>query len=385
MNSSEPLNSNLEQSLSLYIHFPWCIRKCPYCDFNSYPVSGSLPQAEYLTALLMDLEQDLPKVVGRTLISIFIGGGTPSLFSPDNVARLLSEIAKRIPVQTGAEITLEANPGTVDSHRLRAFLQAGINRLSLGIQSFNETQLQQIGRIHGRQEAIAAIRHTIAAGFENFNLDLMFGLPEQTVAMALQDLETATSFHPPHLSWYQLTLEPNTPFYQQPPILPEEERLWEIYTVGQSYLKTKGYHPYEISAYTHSGNYCSHNLNYWNFGDYLGIGAGAHGKITRAGMITRTAKCADPKQYLQLVHGHKVTEMTILTPTEIRLEFMMNALRLYHGFTLAQFVARTGLNLREIALPIEQAKSNGWLTEKDQRIYPTATGIQFLNDLLELF
>ncbi|OQW93170.1 MAG: YggW family oxidoreductase [Beggiatoa sp. IS2] len=374
--------------LSLYIHFPWCIRKCPYCDFNSYPVRHSIPQTEYLTTLLIDLEQDLSKVAGRELISIFIGGGTPSLFSPEIVEQLLSQISKQIPIQTGAEITLEANPGTVDRHHFKAFHTAGINRLSLGIQSFNEIQLQHIGRIHGRQEAITAIHAVREAGFENFNLDLMFGLPKQTVTMALDDLETAISFQPPHLSWYQLTVEPDTLFYQQPPTLPEEESLWDIYTHGKAYLITQGYHPYEISAYTHSEQYCYHNLNYWTFGDYLGIGAGAHGKITDSttGMITRTTKPVDPDQYLRSAQTQsKIAETAILTKADIRLEFMMNALRLCDGFTISQFIARTGLNFNDIAQAIQQAKNQGWLTEENQHIRPTTVGMQFLNNLLELF
>ncbi len=374
--------------LSLYIHFPWCIRKCPYCDFNSYPIHGSIPQAEYLTALLTDLDQDLSKVTGRELTSIFIGGGTPSLFSPEMVDQLLTEISKRIPIQIDAEMTLEANPRTVDYHRFQAFRAAGINRLSLGIQSFNDIQLQQLGRIHNRQDAITAIHAARSAGFENFNLDLMFGLPTQTVMMALQDLETALSFQPSHLSWYQLTIEPDTLFYQQPPILPNDETMWNIYTHGQAYLITQGYRPYEISAYTRSAQYCHHNLNYWNFGDYLGIGAGAHGKITdsHTKTIIRTVKPANLEQYLQIAQtAGNMAEIMLLTKAEICLEFMMNALRLYDGFTITQFITRTGFNFNEVAEPLAQAKQHGWLIEENQRIVPTAKGIQFLNDLLDLF
>jgi putative oxygen-independent coproporphyrinogen III oxidase len=389
--------------LSLYIHIPWCVRKCPYCDFNSHEVSEPIPENDYVAALLADLEQDLPHVWGRTVRSIFIGGGTPSVLSPKSIYHLLSGVRARISVIANAEITLEANPGTVDSERFKGFREAGINRLSLGIQSFNDQALQSLGRIHGRAEALLAIEAAKQAGFENINLDLMFGLPGQTLDGALEDLRTAMTFQPSHISWYQLTIEPNTLFYHQPPVLPDEDFLWDMQTAGQTYLAAQGYYQYEISAYAKPGQPCQHNLNYWKFGDYLGIGAGAHAKITdRSKMnferqmpyhITRFSKQRHPHTYLQSAHtSDVVASRTTLTASDVCLEFMMNALRLREGFTIQEFTEYTGLTMDLMEKPLEQACARGWLIKKYsdqsksvQRIRTTETGMRFLNEVLDLF
>ncbi|NJO15400.1 MAG: radical SAM family heme chaperone HemW [Thioploca sp.] len=381
-------------SLSLYIHVPWCVHKCLYCDFNSHAIRSTLPEENYITALLADLNQDLSWIESRTIGSIFIGGGTPSVLSPEAIAHLLTEIRKRVILSDSVEVTLEANPGTVDQLRLQEFQQAGINRLSLGIQSFNDLALAGLGRIHGRQSAIAAIEATQQAGLVNFNLDILFGLPQQTLEMALQDLQMAFSFQPPHLSWYQLTIEPHTWFYHHPPPLPDEDELWEIQTAGQNYLADQGYIHYEISAYAQPHWQCQHNLNYWQFGDYLGIGAGAHGKITHLASrtITRLLKQSHPETYLHTAHTPQVVaSRTILTTTEASLEFVMNALRLSTGFTSREFRLNTGLSLSDIDQPLQQACERGWLTlsiadtDEEIRIQATEQGWCFLNDLLGLF
>ncbi len=375
-------NFNTPIPLSLYIHIPWCVRKCPYCDFNSHQIRNKLPEKDYIAALFSDLEQDLPKVWGRSVRSIFIGGGTPSLFSPDAIDQLLSGIRARIPLIANPEITLEANPGTVDSTRFQGFRQAGINRLSIGIQSFNDSALQKLGRIHGRSQAITAIEAAQLAGFKNINIDLMFGLPAQSLELALQDLETAVSYQPDHLSWYQLTIEPNTFFYHQKPAhLPNDDLQWTMQTAGQRYLAEQGYQQYEISAYAKPGQQCQHNLNYWKFGDYLGIGAGAHAKITEATGITRLTKQRHPHSYLQ----NRQANATILTPEETSLEFMINALRLVEGFMEQEFIENTGLNLAYIENTLQQAYTKGWLIKDKGQIYPTETGRRFLDDLLSLF
>lgn len=382
-------NFTISPPLSLYIHIPWCVRKCPYCDFNSHKIRGEIPENNYIAALLADLEQDLPRVWGRTIRSIFIGGGTPSLLSPEAIYKLLSNVRSRLTVAAGAEITLEANPGTVDNTRFQGFRDAGINRLSLGIQSFNDSALEKLGRIHGRVEAINAIKAAQQAGFDNINLDLMFGLPAQTIEAALADLDTAIAYEPSHLSWYQLTIEPNTPFYHQPPHLPDEDLLWEMQTAGQTYLTEQGYFQYEISAYAKQGHKCQHNLNYWQFGDYLGIGAGAHGKISDIDIITRLSKQRHPHIYLQSAHTSAViTNCTTLTVEDVVLEFMMNALRRLEGFTNQEFTENTGLNIAIIEKTVQEACVLGWLRVKkigEQRICATDTGRRFLNDLLGLF
>ena len=378
-------NFTTQLPLSLYIHIPWCVRKCPYCDFNSHQIRNELPEKDYIAALFADLEQDLPKVWGRSVRSIFIGGGTPSLFSPDAIDELLSGIRARLPLIANAEITLEANPGTVDSTRFVGFRQAGINRLSIGIQSFNDNALIKLGRIHGRSEAITAIEAAKLAGFNSINLDLMFALPAQSLEFALKDLETAVSYHPDHISWYQLTIEQNTLFYHQKPVhLPNDDLQWRMQTAGQLYLAEQGYQQYEISAYAKPRQQCQHNLNYWKFGDYLGIGAGAHAKITDATGITRLTKSRHPYNYIQNSQAN-ISNITKLTPEETSLEFMINALRLLEGFTEQDFIENTGLNIARIKNTLEQAYTKGLLIKQNKRIYPTETGVRFLDDLLSLF
>jgi len=367
--------------LSLYIHIPWCIHKCPYCDFNSHQIKNTLPETEYIAALLTDLDQELPKISGRNINSIFIGGGTPSVLSAAIISQLISGVKARLPVGNNAEITMEVNPGTVD--RLQGFYTAGINRLSLGIQSFNDSNLQNLGRIHDGFGAEQAIKTATEVGFHNINLDLMFGLPGQTVVDALEDLHTAIAYQPSHLSWYQLTIEPNTFFHTKPPNnLPDDDLLWEIQTAGQKYLAEQGYLQYEISAYAKLDKQCQHNLNYWKFGDYLGIGAGAHSKITTNNKITRFHKPNHPNVYLQ---NNLLIEPKILTNEDIVLEFMMNALRLLDGFTEAEFINNTGLNIDIIEKPLQQAYAKDWLTKKHKSISATENGIRLLNNLLELF
>ncbi|MEG2831052.1 MAG: radical SAM family heme chaperone HemW, partial [Edwardsiella sp. (in: enterobacteria)] len=286
--------------LSLYIHIPWCVQKCPYCDFNSHAQKGEIPQQAYVDHLLADLDQELPRVAGRPLSTLFIGGGTPSLLSGEALQRLLDGVRARLPLAADAEITLEANPGTVEAERFSAYQRAGVNRISIGVQSFSADKLQRLGRIHGPQEAIAAARLATALGLRSFNLDLMHGLPQQSQEEALDDLRQAIALNPPHLSWYQLTIEPNTLFGSRPPRLPDDDALWEIFEQGDHLLRASGYQQYETSAYALPGRQCQHNLNYWRFGDYLGIGCGAHGKLTFAdGRIERRAKTRHPRGYMQ--------------------------------------------------------------------------------------
>jgi putative oxygen-independent coproporphyrinogen III oxidase len=371
--------------LSLYIHLPWCIRKCPYCDFNSHALRGELPEKAYVTALLQDLQQDLPRVAGRTIHSIFIGGGTPSLFSPNAIESLLTGINKYLPISANTEITLEANPGTVEQSAFAGFRQAGINRLSIGIQSFQDEKLKTLGRIHGSKEALRAVQSAQQAGFTNFNLDLMFGLPQQTIADALFDLTTAIDLQPTHISWYQLTLEPNTFFYQHPPTLPNDDHIWEMQTEGQALLATHTFNQYEISAYSKAKHQCQHNLNYWEFGDYLGIGAGAHGKITdlKNGTVHRMHKLKHPKIYLD--SKQFIAEEKNIATKELAFEFMLNALRLKQTITLDLFSARTGLHLAAIEKQLAIAASNNLLQYDQHSIKVTEHGYRFLNNLLEIF
>ena len=368
--------------LSLYIHIPWCVRKCPYCDFNSHEIRADIPEVDYINALLADLEQDLVRVSGRKIDSIFFGGGTPSMLSPDAIDRLLSGVRQRIPIIADAEITLEANPGTVDNERFQGFYQAGINRLSIGIQSFDDDSLKKIGRIHDSLAAKKAIEAAQKAGFNNINLDLMFGLPAQTEKMALADLETAVSFETTHISWYQLTIEPNTLFYHQTPTnIGDEDLLWQMQMAGQKYLAAQNYKQYEISAY--AKQMCKHNLNYWKFGDYLGIGAGAHSKITNLDTITRLSKQRQPQTYLD--SADKIATSKQLKIEDVKLEFMMNALRLVDGFTKQEFEQNTGLKLAVVETQIQAAINNNWLLHQNGRFYASSLGMRFLNDLLGLF
>ena len=373
--------------LSLYIHIPWCVRKCPYCDFNSHEAGSHIPEAEYINALLKDLEQDLHWVQGRAIKSIFFGGGTPSLLSAHAYETLFTGLSEKLSFSSDIEITLEANPGTFEADKFKAYRQLGINRLSMGIQSFQPEHLKKLGRIHDRAQALAAIETAINAGFSNFNLDLMHGLPDQTPEQALDDLNTALSFQPPHLSWYQLTIEPNTEFYKRPPVLPEDDTLWDIQEQGQERLAHAGLRQYEISAYSLPQQQAKHNINYWRFGDYLGIGAGAHGKITSTGpqglTILRTRKTRLPKDYLNSEKRFLAGQDRIL-PEDTALECMMNALRLQEGIPVSDFEARTGMTLDSIRAPLNKALSLG-LIECSTDIRTSERGQQYLNELLALF
>lgn len=376
--------------LSLYIHLPWCIRKCPYCDFNSHALKKDLPEELYTNALLEDFRRKLLLIEKRPLISIFFGGGTPSLFSGASFARLLNEIAKHIHFDAQIEITLEANPGTIDQTRFHEFYQAGINRLSIGIQSFDEKKLKVLGRIHDKAQAIRAIELAKKAGFHNFNLDLMYGLPNQTQIEAQSDIEIALSFEPTHLSWYQLTLEPNTLFFKYPPPLPTDEAIWEMQTANQHILYQAGLKQYEISAYARSRE-CLHNRNYWEFGDYLGIGAGAHSKITNHATheVIRFSELKHPKDYLEKYLNKATTkqnkDIKILSQEDLVIEFMLNALRLTGGFRTALFAERTGLEFSHITPKVQQALQRNLLHHDANRIQPTELGFKFLNDLTAIF
>ncbi len=380
--------------LSLYIHVPWCVRKCPYCDFNSHKADAHLPEQEYVSALLDDLDTDLAwlkhqGVSERSIHSIFIGGGTPSLLSVAAYERLFSELQQRLTFSDDIEITMEANPGTFEAEKFKGYRALGINRLSIGIQTFQDHQLKHLGRIHSGQEAINAVNMAKDAGFDNFNLDFMHGLPDQTLEQALDDLQKGIDLGPTHLSWYQLTIEPNTEFFKRPPKLPQDETLWAIQEAGQALLADNGFDQYEISAYAKSGKQAKHNLNYWQFGDYLGIGAGAHGKLTiphddlEQSKIVRTAKTRLPKDYLNLAKRFLVLQDNI--EIEDRdLEFLMNGLRLFHGVDKALFSERTGLVYSSIEAKIHSLIQRGLLEEGD-KLKTTSQGQLFLNELLENF
>jgi oxygen-independent coproporphyrinogen-3 oxidase len=373
--------------LSLYVHFPWCVEKCPYCDFNSHPARQPPDQEAYVDALLADLAQDLPLVAGRPVQTIFMGGGTPSLFDPEQINRLLGEITERLTLADSLEVTLEANPGTLETGRFAGYRAAGVNRLSIGVQSLSSDKLRVLGRIHGPEEAIAAVHAAREAGFDSFNLDLMFGLPQQTLEEALADLDRALALQPPHLSWYQLTLEPNTAFAHRPPPLPDDDLLWDMQEVGQAQLANAGLQQYEISAYAREGHRCQHNLNYWSFGDYLGIGAGAHGKLTLDdGRILRRWKQRHPEAYLAAADGADVVSgERSLAEDDLPVEFMMNVLRLNEGVDAALYPARTGRPLAELAPVLARARERGLMQPDPQRLAPTELGRRFLNDLLAMF
>lgn len=371
--------------LSLYIHIPWCVRKCPYCDFNSHAADPVLPEEAYVDALLADLEQDLDQVHGRELTSIFFGGGTPSLFSAAALGRLLQGVERRIPFAADIEITLEANPGTFEQAKFAAYRELGINRLSIGVQSFQAEKLEALGRIHNGDEAIRAAAMARAAGFDNFNLDLMHGLPGQTLDDALADLRQAIALAPTHLSWYQLTMEPNTVFWSQPPQLPEDDLLWDIQEAGQALLAEQGYAQYEVSAYAQPDRRARHNLNYWSFGDFLGIGAGAHAKLSAPdGRITRSWKTRLPKDYLDPGKAFQAGERR-LEPSELPFEFLMNVLRLNEGVAATLFSQRTGLPLAELAAARREAEDRGLLLADPVRLVASREGQLFLNDLLQHF
>jgi oxygen-independent coproporphyrinogen-3 oxidase len=371
--------------LALYIHIPWCVRKCPYCDFNSHAAGPSLPEEEYVDALLADLDADREHIHGRELTSIFFGGGTPSLFSARALGRLLEGVQKRVPFAGDIEITLEANPGTFEQAKFRDYRGLGINRLSIGVQSFQGAKLKALGRIHDGNEAIRAADMARAAGFDNFNLDLMHGLPEQSIEDALFDLRTAIAQGPTHLSWYQLTMEPNTVFWSQPPELPEDDLLWDIQEAGQALLAAEGYGQYEVSAYAQAGKAARHNLNYWTFGDFLGIGAGAHAKLSAPdGRIVRTWKTRLPKDYLDTAKSFQAGER-LLDAEELPFEFLMNVLRLSDGVPAALFEQRTGLPLASLDAARREAEARGLLVRDPQRLVATREGQLFLNDLLQHF
>ncbi len=373
--------------LSLYIHVPWCIRKCPYCDFNSHKAGSDIPEDDYIQALLADLDADLQYVQGRHIGTIFFGGGTPSLFSAAAYNTLFAGLRQRLDIATDAEITLEANPGTFEAEKFAGYRDAGINRLSIGIQSFQDEQLKALGRIHDAGQAQRAVAMAIEAGFENFNLDLMHGLPGQTQELALADLRTALSFQPPHLSWYQLTIEPNTEFYKTPPVLPADDTLWDIQEAGSELLSRHGLQQYEISAFSRPGREARHNLNYWQFGDYLGLGAGAHGKITQIHngqlSVLRTRKTRLPKDYLNPDKAF-LAGTDVVNGEDLGMECLMNALRLNQGIAVSDFSVRTGISPDLIAEPINKGIEKG-LLEKGERLKATARGQLFLNELLALF
>jgi len=377
--------SMLLPPLSLYIHFPWCIQKCPYCDFNSHAVKAGIPENAYIDALLADLRADLALLpTPRPLQSIFMGGGTPSLFSPASLERLLNGVRELIALSDDCEITLEANPGTFESAKFRAFRELGINRLSIGIQSFNDRHLQKLGRVHSAAEALAAVVIAQQAGFDNLNLDLMFGLPEQTPEQAWADVQTAVALKPTHISLYQLTLEPNTYFYKFPPKLPEDESIFGAQQLCQQSLAEYGYQQYEISAYAQPGRQSRHNRNYWQFGDYLGIGAGAHGKITQqlpAGII-RTAKAKSPEQYLSQIAPISRAAIAV---EQLPLEFVMNHLRLKSGFALDDYQRLTGLKPETLEPALSACLAQGLLNLKGQRVFCSAQGWDFLDEILEKF
>lgn len=379
------LNLTQLPPLSLYIHFPWCVRKCPYCDFNSHEVRGSFDETAYLNALRSDLEAALPLIWGRKIYTIFIGGGTPSLMSAAGLDRLLSDVRTLLPLDGAAEITMEANPGTFEAEKFRSYRQSGINRLSVGIQSFNSRHLSALGRIHDGDEARRAVE-IAQTHFDNFNLDLMFALPGQTLDEVRQDVETAIALAPPHLSLYHLTLEPNTYFAKYPPVIPDDDLSAEMQDLIHDKMAAAGYGNYEVSAYAQVKRESRHNLNYWNFGDYLGIGAGAHSKISFPHRVIRQARYKQPQAYMEAVaQGNAVQESYEIEAADMGFEFMLNSLRLQQGFKVALFQERTGLLLNTIEKELREAEQKGLLYRDHELIKPTSLGKRFLNDLQQIF
>ncbi len=379
------LNLTALPPLSLYIHFPWCVRKCPYCDFNSHEAKGELPEKEYLDALRLDLEQSLPLIWGRRIHTVFIGGGTPSLMSAAGLDRLMSDLRTLLPLELDAEITMEANPGTFEVEKFRQYRESGINRLSIGIQSFNGAHLKALGRIHDEREALRAVE--IAHNtFDNFNLDLMYALPSQTLEQAEHDLKTALSFAPPHLSLYHLTMEPNTVFAKYPPSLPDDDASADMQDMIAETMPAAGYEHYEVSAYAQPGRRARHNLNYWNFGDYLGIGAGAHSKLSFPHRILRQARFKQPGSFMEAAkRGNPVQEEHEIARADMGFEFMLNTLRLTEGFDPNLFGERTGMSITAISKALDAAEAKGLLTRDFKLIKPTELGQRFLNDLQEMF
>jgi len=372
--------------LSLYLHLPWCLRKCPYCDFNSHEAAGGeVPQQRYLDALVADLEASLGIVWGREIHSVFIGGGTPSLFAPAAIDRLLADVRARLPLAPDCEITLEANPGTFEKERFRAFRAAGVTRLSVGVQSFDDRCLQALGRVHDRAQAIAAVEEA-ALAFDTFNLDLMYALPGQDMAGLEQDLAQALALAPPHLSVYHLTVEPNTLFAARPPVLPDEDTAYAMLDRITEVTAGAGLQRYEVSAYARPGHRCWHNMNYWQFGDYLGLGAGAHSKLTFPHRVVRQVRLRDPRRYMEgALAGQALASDEEVARADLPFEFMLNALRLREGFALAQFAERTGLPLTAIAQPLQEAERRGLLERDLSHVRPTTRGFDFLSDLQALF
>ncbi|WP_029684330.1 radical SAM family heme chaperone HemW [Tatumella saanichensis] len=369
--------------LSLYIHIPWCVQKCPYCDFNSHALKGEVPHSEYVSHLLADLDNDIALTSGREIATIFIGGGTPSLLSSEAMQMLLDGVRQRLPVSPQAEITMEANPGTVEADRFSGYQRAGVNRISIGVQSFSQPKLTRLGRIHGPDEAKRAAHLAAGLGLRSFNLDLMHGLPDQSLLEALEDLRQAIELSPPHLSWYQLTIEPNTLFASRPPVLPDEDDLWDIFEQGHRLLTEAGYQQYETSAYAKPGLKCEHNLNYWRFGDYLGIGCGAHGKLTQPdGEIIRSVKTRHPRGFMR---GEYLDKRYTVTDDEKPFEYFMNRFRLTEPCPREEFSRYTGLEESYIRPALDSALAQGYLTETPHHWQVTEKGRLFLNSLLELF
>jgi len=378
--------------LSLYIHYPWCVRKCPYCDFNSHTLKDEGAQRRYLQALIDDLTLDLPSIWGRPIETIFFGGGTPSLIDPELLADFISQLRALLNLKAATEITLEANPGTAEQQRFQDFREAGINRLSIGVQSFDDGRLTALGRIHSGQEAIKAVEMAHRAGFDSINLDLMFGLPDQSIGEASKDLAQALTLQPQHLSYYQLTIEPNTAFAYAPPVCPDDDEIWQMQQHGVEQLAKGGFERYEISAYAlngeQGGEQCRHNLNYWQFGDYLGIGAGAHGKITHPHpySVERRWKRRHPDEYMTSSQSEgRIAGRQQLSRDDLILEFMMNALRLVDGFDESIFALHTALSSNDISERLERASERGMIRWEGGRIAPTDRGTNYLNDLLQLF
>ena len=372
--------------LSLYVHLPWCLKKCPYCDFNSHEMKPSdVPEQRYIDALVADLEAALPLIWGRTIHSIFIGGGTPSLFSPAAIDRLLGDIRARLKLEPDCEITLEANPGTFEKDRFRAFRSAGVTRLSIGVQSFNDANLKALGRVHDRAQALAAVEEA-AQAFNTFNLDIMYALPGQSMDDLAQDMALALSLAPPHISIYHLTIEPNTYFAKFPPLIPEEDLAYDMLDLITDMTGQAGLQRYEVSAYARDGHKCFHNLNYWQFGDYLGIGAGAHSKLSFAHRIVRQVRFRDPRLYMEkALAGQCIAQDDEVSRSDLPFEFMLNALRLKNGFSLPQFTERTGLPMTAIQKALDEAERKGLIERDFARVKPSVRGFDFLNDLQALF
>ncbi len=371
--------------LSLYIHIPWCVKKCPYCDFNSHEAKNGFPEEEYLAALRLDLERALPLIWGRKIYTVFIGGGTPSLLSAAGLDRLLSDVRTLLPLDGAAEITMEANPGTFEAEKFRSYRASGVNRLSIGIQSFNHQHLQALGRIHDGTEARRAVE-IAQTHFDNFNLDLMYALPQQTLAQALADVQLAIASGAPHLSLYHLTMEPNTLFAKYPPVLPDDDASAEMQDEITALMSAAGYQNYEVSAYAKEKHKARHNLNYWQFGDYLGIGAGAHSKLSFPNRIVRQMRYKNPQAYMQAIaQSSEIEQSTEIARDDLAFEFMLNTLRMPQGFAVNLFAERTGLQLTSIEQSLQQAEQKGLLYRDHQTIRPTALGMRFLNDLQQLF